>query len=127
MFPCYVLASDFQADPKTGEVLFDNRIQFVAPTMPVEQQLAIFSDKPLAEEYLELCNPSLKLKLLEMARPQALRSLLLAVQRRFQNVVVDLNPKTRIGQTLPVAGLLMECEKWIAQLRDQDDRWKQTR
>ncbi len=103
-FPSYALASDYNTNPVTGIIELDSSIQFVAPNMPEEQQLAIFTDRHLAEEYLKVSSSTADL--IAFATEPDLLTFLHQVKHRFRCIVVDLNPKTGIGRSLVIRSLL---------------------
>lgn len=113
-FPSFALATNVTIDPVTGGVLLDDNIRFIAPCMPTEQHIAIFTDSDLAEEYRELCNRDLDLHLLPLADPEALRSFFIRARGRFRNAVIDPNPKTRIGRIVPLDDAIPQLARWKA-------------
>jgi len=54
-FPCFVLATQYNRDPETGSVLFDEGFRVVALelTGDAKKQVPIFTDEALAEDYAE--------------------------------------------------------------------------
>ena len=107
-FPCYVLATAQNTSPLTGEVLFDDKLRFVAPSVvPGEKQgIAIFTDSAMADEFRELSRSPDSLKLAAIPNQDALRSFLQIAERQFQHVAIDLNRKTRLARLFLIQEIL---------------------
>ena len=72
-FPCFILATQYNRDPETGSVLFDEGFHVVALNLTgdVEKQVPIFTDEALAKDYSEQ-SASMALTLVELSTPEAL-------------------------------------------------------
>ena len=67
-FPTFLLARNFVTDPVTGDVHFNRDLQFIAPMVNPrgEQGIAMFTDRHLAEEFLEMCKTNRDMRLLKI-------------------------------------------------------------
>ncbi|HJQ79978.1 MAG TPA: hypothetical protein VJ828_08490 [Lacipirellulaceae bacterium] len=95
--PCYILAADgYTVDPKSGQVAYDEKLQFLAEGVGAtdEQAVVLFTDRHLADEYLENMGEEFPLLVLEIPNNDALKRFLglAAVVYRFASI--DPNPKT---------------------------------
>ena len=116
-FPTYLLARNFVTDHTTGDVYFNPDLQFIAPAVnPTgEQGVAMFTDRHLAEEYLELTSPELGMRLLKISGPQALAYFLRNAPKKYRYVAVDPNRKTGMIHAMPISEVLRALD-------ERDDR-----
>ena len=112
-FPTFLLARNFVTDHTTGDVYFNPDLQFIAPavTPTGEQGVAMFTDRHLAEEYLEQTDPQLGMKLLKISGPQALAYFLRNGAKKYRYVAVDPNRKTRTIQVIPIQLVLQALDE----------------
>jgi hypothetical protein len=110
-FPTYLLAKNFATDA-AGNIKFNKNLQFIAPAVNPsgEQGIATFTDRHLAEEYLELTNPELGMRLMELRGPRALGQFLLHAPKKYRYLAVDPNRKTGIIRGLLISAVLAALE-----------------
>jgi hypothetical protein len=60
-FPLFVLAGNYKSKPE-GSSLFEADTFFIAPRMPTELHLAVFTDSDLAKSFQEHCGHQLNLR-----------------------------------------------------------------
>ena len=105
--PCYILAVDgYTIDPKSGQVAYDEKLQFLAESIGAteEQAIVLFTERDLAEEYLEDMGDEFPLGVLEIPNNAALKSFLRLAAVAYRFASIDPNPKTGTMR----AGLMIE-------------------
>ena len=107
-FPTFLLARNFVTDSATGNIMFNYDLQFIAPAVAAtgEQGIAMFTDRHLAEEYLELIGPELGMRLLEISGPHQLGYFIRNVSKKYRYVAVDPNCKTGVIRSLLIEDVL---------------------
>jgi hypothetical protein len=120
-FPCYaVIKNDCNTDPVTGDVVLDEKLRFIAPAMSQggEQRIALFTDSHLADDFIQQVAPNQGMGRLKIGNPIFLATFLRTYQHLFQHLVVDPNPKTRIGRMFDLREAAEKFES--APQEDQD-------
>ncbi|NLY02215.1 MAG: hypothetical protein GXY83_39525 [Rhodopirellula sp.] len=109
-FPCFILASNYTIDRETGGILLDEHIRLVAPevTPGGKQRLAIFTDQYLAEDYADIC--SQRVDPIPILNRTELKKLLNRAVEVYHELVIDLNPQTRLGRVFDTASLIQAIE-----------------
>jgi len=114
-FPCFILATNHNANPVTGAMQFDEDFCFIAPELIAdEKQIAIFTDAALAKEFAEQ-SPTAHADLVEFATPAALKEFLIFAAGTFKHAAIDLNRKTRISRLFLLDEILAQIDDWIDQ------------
>jgi len=111
-FPCYILATTHKTSPLTGEVLFDEKLRFVAPAVLPggKQGIAIFTDSALADEFRELSRSPKSVTLAAIPNQGTLRSFLQIASHQLQHVAIDLNRKTRLARLFLIQEILDQLD-----------------
>ena len=111
-FPTFLLARNFVTDPATGNIMFNTDLKFIAPAVAPtgEQGIAMFTDRHLAEEYLELTSPELGMRLLKISGPQALAYFLRNAPKKYRYVAVDPNRTTRVIRGFLIQAVLQALD-----------------
>lgn len=115
-FPCFILATQFNRDPQTGSVLFDEgfRVVSLKLTGDGKKQVPIFTDEALAADYAER-SPSTGLTLVELSTPEALKDFLVLVSKVFQHAAIDISPKAKFSRLFLIEEILAQIDDWINQ------------
>src|SRR4051794_16352095 len=92
-FPLFILAGNSSVDANSNPS-FHTDTYYVAPKADGEHHLAIFTDADLAQDYLEHCNPALKLRAFGCSPGEMLRVLKLAAGR-WRGFLIDPSPLGR--------------------------------
>jgi hypothetical protein len=104
--PCYILALDgYTIDPKSGQVAYDEKLQFLAETVGAtdEPAVVVFSDRHHAEEYLNHMEEQFGLRPLEIPNNGSFKSFLRLAKNVYRIASIDPDPKTgnmRAGLTI---------------------------
>ena len=119
-FPCFVLATQFNRDPETGSVLFDEgfRVATLELTGDGERQVPIFTDEALAEAYVERSTTT-GLTLVELSTPEGFKDFLVLAARAFKHAAIDITPKSKFSRLFLIAEILDQIDEWIEQSDDQ--------
>ena len=120
-FPCFILATQFNRDPETGSVLFDEgfRVCALELTRDAKKQVLIFTDEALAEDYAKRSSRT-GLTLVELATPAALRDFLVLAARAFEHAAIDLSPKSKFSRLFLIDEILAQIDGWIEQSEGLD-------
>ena len=103
--PLFALASNYTiAD--NGLIVLDEHIRFIAPEMQNGQFIAVFTDHDLASAFLADTTRDPSIRILCCDTPANLKNFLDRIQSNHEYIVVDLNPKTRIGRLLLISDIL---------------------
>lgn len=115
-FPCFILATQFNRDPQTGSVLFDEgfRVVSLKLTGDSEKQVPIFTDEALAADYVER-SPSTGLTQVELSTPVALKDFLVLASKAFQHAAIDISPKAKFSRLFLIEEILAQIDDWIDQ------------
>ena len=115
-FPCFILATQYNRDPETGSVLFDEGFRVVALNLTGdgEKQVPIFTDEALAKEYSEQ-SASMALTLVELSTPEALKDFLVLAARAFNHAAIDLSPNVKFSRLFLIDEILAQVDDWIDQ------------
>jgi len=115
-FPCFVLATQFNRDPETGSVLFDEgfRVVTLELTGDSKKQVPIFTDEALATDYAER-STNTGLTLVELATPEALKDFLVLAARAFDHAAIDMSPKAKFSRLFLINEILAQIDDWIDQ------------
>ena len=115
-FPCFILATQFNRDPQTGSILFDEgfRVVSLKLTGDGKKQVPIFTDEALAADYAER-SPSTGLTLVELSTPEALKDFLVLVSKVFQHAAIDISPKAKFSRLFLIEEILAQIDDWINQ------------
>ena len=95
--PCYILAADgYTVVPKNREVLYDDKLQFLAETVGAtdEPAVVVFTDRHHAEEYLERMEEHFGLRPLEIPNNNSFKSFLQLAKNVYRIASIDPDPKT---------------------------------
>jgi hypothetical protein len=116
-FPCFVLATQYNRDPETGSVLFDEGFRIVALKLTGDnkKQVPIFTDEALARDYAEHSKAA-ALTLVELATPEALKDFLVLSARAFDHAAIDLSPKAKFSRLFLIDEILAQIDDWIEQI-----------
>jgi hypothetical protein len=96
-FPCFILATNHNANPVTGAMQFDEDFCFIAPELIAdEKQIAIFTDAALAT-------------------PAALKEFLMFAARTFKHAAIDLSPNAKFSRLFLIDEILAQIDDWIDQ------------
>lgn len=120
-FPCFILATQYNRDPETGSVLFDEGFRVCAPALTGDskKQVPIFTDQALAEDYAER-SATTGLTLVELATPQALKEFLVIAARAFEHAAIDLSPGAKFSRLFLIDEILTQVDDWIEQGEEFD-------
>lgn len=120
-FPCFILATQFNREPETGSILFDEgfRVVTLKLTGDAEKQVPIFTDEALATDYAER-SPSTGLTLVELSTPDALKDFLVLAARTFKHAAIDISPKAKFSRLFLIDEILAQIDDWIDQTEDFD-------
>lgn len=115
-FPCFILATQFNKDPETGSVLFDEgfRVVSLKLTDDGKKQVPIFTDDALAADYAER-SPSTGLTLVELSTPEALKDFLVLASKAFKHAAIDISPKAKFSRLFLIDEILAQIDDWIDQ------------
>lgn len=115
-FPCFILATQFNRDPETGSILFDEGFRVVALSLTgdAEKQVPIFTDEALAADYAER-SLSPGLTLVELSTPEALKDFLVLASKAFQHTAIDISPKAKFSRLFLIEEILAQIDGWIDQ------------
>ena len=113
-FPCFILATQFNRDPQTGSILFDEgfRVVSLKLTGDTEKQVPIFTDEALAADYAEH-SPSTGLTLVELPTPDALKDFLFLASKAFKHAAIDISPKAKFSRLFLIEEILAQIDDWI--------------
>ena len=103
-FPLFVLAGNYKSKPEGGS-LFEPDTFFIAPRIPTELHLAVFTDSDLAKSFQEHCGHQLNLRVFSFGPDEMLR-LLKKTSGRWQKIVIDPHPGGRRSRTAPLSDLV---------------------
>lgn len=122
-FPCFILATQFNRDPQSGSIVFDEGLRVVSLklTGDSEKQVPVFTDKALAADYAER-SPSTGLILVELPTPDALKDFLVLAARTFKHAAIDISPKAKFSRLFLIDEILLQIDDWIDQAEDFDHR-----
>ena len=115
-FPSFVLATQYNKTPETGNVLFDEgfRVVSLKLTGDGKRQVPIFTDEASAESYTKQ-STSTGIILVELATPEALKDFLHLAARAFDHAVIDLNPRTKFSRLFLIDEILAQVDEWVDQ------------
>ncbi len=115
-FPCFILATQYNRDPETGSVLFDEgfRVCALELTGDAKRQVPIFTDEALAEEYAHR-STSTGLTMVELKTPEALKDFLVLAARAFRHAVIDFSAGSKFARLFLVDEILAQIDNWIEQ------------
>ena len=115
-FPCFVLATQYNRDPITGSVLFDEGFRVVALklTGDARKQVPVFTDEALARDYAEQSTTT-GLTCIELATPEALKDFLVLAAKAFDHAAIDLSPKAKFSRLFLIDEILAQIDDWIGQ------------
>lgn len=113
-FPCFVLATQYNRNPETGSVLFDEGFRVVALelTGDAKKQVPVFTDEALARDYAEQSTTT-ALTFVELATPEALKDFLVLAARAFDHAAIDLSPKAKFSRLFLIDEILAQIDDWI--------------
>lgn len=119
-FPCFILATQFNRDPETGSVLFDEgfRVATLKLTGDDEKQVPVFTDEALAQDYAERSTTT-GLTLVELSTPEAFKDFLVLAQKAFKHAAIDISPKAKFSRLFLIAEILNQIDGWIEQSENQ--------
>jgi hypothetical protein len=114
-FPVYILARNYQMDPATESVIFDENIRFITPEAFPNgpRAIALFTDADLGEDFRDQGQDISGVDLLPFHSPAALRGFLARAMSDYQVAVVDLNRKTRRCTPFTLAEVISEMDRMI--------------
>jgi hypothetical protein len=94
--PCYILAVDGYTVDSHGQVVYDAKLQFLAESVGAtdEPAVVVFSERQIAEEYLENMEEQFGLKPLEIPNNDSFKSFLNLAKNVYRIASIDPNPKT---------------------------------
>lgn len=115
-FPCFILATQFNREPETGSVLFDEgfRVCALELTGDAKKQVPIFTDEALAEDYVQR-SPSTGLTVVELTTPEALKDFLVLAARAFEHAAIDFIPGAKFARLFLIDEILAQVDGWIEQ------------
>jgi hypothetical protein len=104
--PCYILAVDGYSVDSSGQVVYDEKLQFLTETVGAtdEQAVVVFTDRQHAEEYLAHMEEDFGLRPLEIPNNNSFKSFLQLARNVYRIASIDPDPET--GRMR--AGLLIE-------------------
>lgn len=123
MFPCYILVSQFNTDPETGEILFDDFIRFIAPEVgptpdQITKHIGLFTDFDSMDRFRQgMADPSI-VRPGSFATPASLLRFLRAASPHYQWAVVDLVRGKFPSHSKLIADLIESLERGDMDLDD---------
>ena len=113
--PSFTLVAGGPHAPRRGKVVFDEHLVFV--TVPSdgedERHIILFTDEPLADEFLELVVPKKGYRKFTIATVEDMVNLLRHAKRLHEHVIVDPNPKARGRLSMPIDELIQSFEVFL--------------
>ena len=104
--PCYILAVDgYTIDRTSDQPVYDENLQFVTQGVGTtdEPAVVLFTDRRLAEQYIEHMDVDIPLKALEISNSDGLKSFLRLATAGYRVASIDPDPDTGTH-----AGMLIE-------------------
>jgi hypothetical protein len=104
--PCYILAVDGYTVDISGQPVYDANLQFLSEVVGTAETPAvvIFTDRRLAENYIQQMDDEFPLRPLEIPNNEALKGFLRLATAAYRVALIDPEPETGTMQ----AGVLIE-------------------
>jgi hypothetical protein len=104
--PCYILAVDGYTVDISGQPVYDANLQFLSEVVGTAETPAvvIFTDRRLAENYIQQMDDEFPLRPLEIPNNEALKGFLRLATAAYRVALIDPEPETETMQ----AGVLIE-------------------
>ena len=110
--PSFTLVAGGSHAPRKGKIVFDEHLVFVTDGED-ERHIILFTDEPLADEFLELVVPKKGYRKFTIATVADMVNLLRHAKRLHEHVIVDPNPKARGSLSMPIDELIQSFEVFL--------------
>jgi len=113
-FPLYVLGGKPATGPR-GEMSITKETNLISAEGPGGQpHLAIFTDLDLAEDFRQHCYRDTELWKYPLNSASDALRFIRSAPREVPGVLIDPNPKTRMGRVMSVAEMIQSIEAYMA-------------
>jgi len=106
--PSFALAENAGATPRTGSMTWTESMKFAGRSSDGASSALLFTDLQLAEDYLESLDDASRFQPVALPTDEYLEWFLAVASKTHSHVAVDLDHKTGVARTFPVAEVLKQ-------------------